>query len=276
MINNESLGAHLRNALTPYANLIELLKAFQAGEEFAKKYLLEKLDVNELQDNLTHIIDVSKIKEVEDINWRATDLYKAENENSLPDFNTCKEWVDSLPYNVYMYEYKGKTLCNGEGFEWENPYDNRWGARPEIVFQRLFKADHYYGLTEAELIDLRTTIQYCCVYLDDYFNKMVKMMEDLGFEIYKKEDIPGELIHLYMRRGNVSVYFSNQFQVQDYRPNEYGWQWGYYKTGKNGRKYRVLLNHSELELQDDFGEKTKQWVENYIKENLSQYLNLHK
>ena len=276
MIKNESLGAHIRNMLTPYSNLVKLFEDLQSGDEkkaeFAKD-ALNRIDAKELAENLKHLIEVSKIEQVEDINWRATDLYKAENTDALPDFNSCREWVESLPYDTYLYEYKGKKLCNGEGFEWESPYNSRWGNRPELVYKRLFKADHYYGLTVAELTELRTTIQYFCVYLDDYFNKMVKMMEDLGFETYKTEGNPGELIHMFMRRGNISVYFSNQFGVQDYEPNIYDWQWGYYKTGKNGRKYRVLLDHSELKLQDDFGEKTKQWDENYIKENLSQYLN---
>lgn len=273
MINNESLGAHLRNILTPYANLIGLLTEAQNGKEFAKNYLLTKIDVKELQENLDHIVDVSKLKEVEDINWRNTDLFSKTSENSVsvPYFNSCREWVDSLPYEIYLYDYKGRILCDGQGFMWSNPYYSKWGNSPELVYERLFKADHYYGLTETELTELRTTIQYFSIYLDDYFNKMANMMKELGFEVYKKEGKPGDLIHMFMRRGNISVYFSNQFQVQDFKPNIYGWQWGYYKTIKTGKR-RVLLEHSEMQLQDDFGEKTKEWVEKYINDNLSSYL----
>lgn len=277
MIKNESLGAHIRNILTPYATLVQLFEDLQSGKEkkveFAKDALYS-IDAKDLAENLKHLIEVSKIKQVEDINWRATDLFKSENVNELPEFNSCREWVESLPYDTYLYEYKGKKLCNGEGFEWSSPYNSKWGNPPEFVYERLFKADHYYGISVAELTELRTTIQYFPIYLDDYFNKMVKMMQELGFEIHKKEGKAGELIHMYMKRGNISVYFSNLISPQDYEPNIYGWQWGYYKTGKNGRKYRVLLDHSELELQDDFGEKTKEWIENYIKENLSYYASM--
>ena len=276
MITTETFGAHLRNALTTYANLIELLKAFQAGEEFAKKYLLEKLDVNELQDNLTHIIDVSKIKEVEDINWRATELFLKNYDGFvMPYFNTCKEWVESLPYDMYLNEYKGRTLCNGKGFEWHNPYDNMYGANPEEVYERLFKQEHYYGLTDNELAELRTTIQYFSLYLNDYFNKMIDMMTELGFSIYKRQGKPGDLIHMYMKRGNISVYFSNLFQVQSFKPNVYDWQWGWHRECPNAKRKqkRIIIDSlPDLQLQDDFGEKTKEWVENYIKKYLLKYI----
>jgi hypothetical protein len=76
--NFESLGAHLRNLLTPYANLIdlvgELLRAKREGneEEFNKLLnMLKNYDYNNIQD----IIDFSFIEQMELINWRDSKLY---------------------------------------------------------------------------------------------------------------------------------------------------------------------------------------------------------
>ena len=76
--NFESLGAHLRNLLTPYASLIQLtedlLKAKRENneEEFNKIFnMLKNYDFNNLQD----IIDFSFIEQMELINWRDSKLY---------------------------------------------------------------------------------------------------------------------------------------------------------------------------------------------------------
>ena len=86
MINHETLGAHIRNILTPYANIIQLLEDIhENNDERMKEFLLTKIDPKKLQKNLNHFIEVSKLKEVEDINWRATELcekYYKEIENS--------------------------------------------------------------------------------------------------------------------------------------------------------------------------------------------------
>ena len=86
MIDHETLGAHIRNILTPYANIIQLLEDIhENNDERKKEILLTKIDPKKLQKNLNHFIEVSKLKEVEDINWRATELcekYYKEIENS--------------------------------------------------------------------------------------------------------------------------------------------------------------------------------------------------
>ena len=86
MIDHETLGAHIRNILTPYANIIQLLEDIHENDdERMKEFLLTKIDPKKLQKNLNHFIEVSKLKEVEDINWRATELcekYYKEIENS--------------------------------------------------------------------------------------------------------------------------------------------------------------------------------------------------
>ena len=76
--NFESLGAHLRNLLTPYANLIELvgelLKAYKDNNERDMELItsmLNKCDYNNIQD----IIDFSFIDQMEKINWRDSKLY---------------------------------------------------------------------------------------------------------------------------------------------------------------------------------------------------------
>lgn len=86
MIDHETLGAHIRNILTPYANIIQLLEDIhENNDKRMKEFLLTKIDPKKLQKNLNHFIEVSKLKEVEDINWRATELcekYYKEIENS--------------------------------------------------------------------------------------------------------------------------------------------------------------------------------------------------
>lgn len=77
MIDYETLGAHIRNILTPYANIIQLLEDIhENNDERMKEFLLTKIDPKKLQKNLNHFIEVSKLKEVEDINWRATELFE--------------------------------------------------------------------------------------------------------------------------------------------------------------------------------------------------------
>jgi hypothetical protein len=74
----ESLGAHLRNLLTPYATLIDIVGEILAAkrnddEENMNKLLnsLDKYDFNNIQD----IIDFSFIEQMELINWRDSKLY---------------------------------------------------------------------------------------------------------------------------------------------------------------------------------------------------------
>ena len=86
MIDHETLGAHIRNILTPYANIIQLLEDIhENNDERMKEFLLTKIDPKKLLKNLNHFIEISKLKEVEDINWRDTELcekYYKEIENS--------------------------------------------------------------------------------------------------------------------------------------------------------------------------------------------------
>lgn len=78
----ETMGAHIRNILTPYANIVEILKELQNPDiddkhkEILKKYLLSGIDLNSLEYNLQQFIDISHLNEIEDINWRDTSLYK--------------------------------------------------------------------------------------------------------------------------------------------------------------------------------------------------------
>ena len=61
---------------------------------------------------------------------------------NVPYFNNVNDYVDSLPY--------GKPLKDN-GFIYESPFNSIYGERPEVVYERLFKQDHYYGLTDEEL-----------------------------------------------------------------------------------------------------------------------------
>lgn len=74
----ESLGAHLRNLLTPYATLIdvvgEILTARREGDEEKMNKVLDSLKVYEF-NNIQDIIDFSFIEQMELINWRQSKLY---------------------------------------------------------------------------------------------------------------------------------------------------------------------------------------------------------
>ena len=74
----ESLGAHLRNLLTPYASLIgivgEILTAKREGDEENMNKLLDGLKTYEF-NNIQDIIDFSFIEQMELINWRDSKLY---------------------------------------------------------------------------------------------------------------------------------------------------------------------------------------------------------
>ena len=74
----ESLGAHLRNLLTPYATLIgivgEILTAKREGDEEKMNKILDSLKVYEF-NNIQDIIDFSFIEQMELINWRDSKLY---------------------------------------------------------------------------------------------------------------------------------------------------------------------------------------------------------
>ena len=77
--NFESLGAHIRNILSPFANIIQLLKGVRSEKdehriETIKKFLFNNIDPKELDENLQHFIAVSHLNEIERINWRATKL----------------------------------------------------------------------------------------------------------------------------------------------------------------------------------------------------------
>ena len=79
MANNfESLGAHLRNLLTPYATLIdvvgEILTARREGDEEKMNKILDSLKVYDF-NNIQDIIDFSFIEQLELINWRDSKLY---------------------------------------------------------------------------------------------------------------------------------------------------------------------------------------------------------
>lgn len=78
----ESFGAHIRNILSPYANIIAMLEDLANPETDLKhkNLILNFLRSDEIlknaQENLNHFKSFSYLKELETLNWRATDLYK--------------------------------------------------------------------------------------------------------------------------------------------------------------------------------------------------------
>lgn len=77
--NSETLGAHIRNILSPYANIVQILQDVRSNAdkertEKIKNFLFNNIDPKELEENLNHFTDVSHLDEVERIDWRATKL----------------------------------------------------------------------------------------------------------------------------------------------------------------------------------------------------------
>lgn len=78
----ETFGAHIRNILGPYANIVAMLEDLANPETDLKhKNLIlnvlrgEKLLKN-AKENLEHFKKFSYLDELEKLNWRTTDLYK--------------------------------------------------------------------------------------------------------------------------------------------------------------------------------------------------------
>jgi hypothetical protein len=78
----ESFGEHIRNILTPYSTLIQILEDITAPGATSKQkntliqYLLDTDHINAYKDNLKHFIDFSKLDEIESLNWRNTSLFQ--------------------------------------------------------------------------------------------------------------------------------------------------------------------------------------------------------
>ena len=193
---------------------------------------------------------------------------------NVPYFDNAYDWVKSLPYDKPLYMYKGKDF---QGYTYENPFNSRWGVKPLDVYNRLFCRGHYYNLTDEELTELRTTIQYLPIYLDTAFNNTIKFLETCGFKLYKKQGKPGDLIHAYMKRNNVSLYISNQTTPQDYRPNKINVSVGELikkPCWKSPRRVECVIEGYDygFDNTDDFGEQTKQNLENYIKKYMTEII----
>lgn len=80
--NFETFGAHIRNILGPYANIIAMLEdlADPNTDLKHKNIVLEYLRSDDLlqniKENLEHFKKFSYLDELENLNWRATKLYE--------------------------------------------------------------------------------------------------------------------------------------------------------------------------------------------------------
>jgi hypothetical protein len=190
--------------------------------------------------------------------------------NNVPYFNNANEWVESLPY--------GQPLQGNNGYVYDNPFKSRWGESPLDVYNRLFTRDHYYNLTDEEMTKLRTTIQYLPIYLDTALDNNIKFLESCGFKVYKKEGKPGDLMHVYLKRNNISLYISNQTTPQDYRPNKINVSVGELIKKPNWKNPRRVECNSTytydygFDMPDDFGELTKQELEKHIKKYMTEII----
>ena len=64
MSGMETLGAHLRNLLTPYKNLLQLVEDVNSGKFGVES--LKRFECNNLQE----LIDFSMSEEMESITWK--------------------------------------------------------------------------------------------------------------------------------------------------------------------------------------------------------------
>ena len=80
MIDFESYGAHIRNILGPYANIVAMLEdlANPITDLKHKNIVLDFLRSDETlknaKENLEHFKEFSHLNELENLNWRATEL----------------------------------------------------------------------------------------------------------------------------------------------------------------------------------------------------------
>ena len=76
----ESFGEHIRNILSPYANLVKILEDVTSDDTEKKdvlmKFLLDKKNIEDYRKNLEHFIEFSKLSELEELNWRETELFE--------------------------------------------------------------------------------------------------------------------------------------------------------------------------------------------------------
>lgn len=184
--------------------------------------------------------------------------------NKVPYFNSAYEWVKSLPYEQPLYEYKGQD-CGG--YVYHNPFESRWGKYPTEVYDNLFGKSKYYIVSDEELTELRTTIQYLPIYLDDSFEKISEFLIKQGFKRYIKQGKRGDLVNAYFKRNNISLYLSNLVCPQDFVPNTIEVEISELikspKTGKTKRVQRKSFAH--IPVYDELGEKTVESFEAYLK-----------
>lgn len=171
--------------------------------------------------------------------------------NITPYYENVYKWVDSIDYSPWG--------CH--------PFSSPYGVDPEIVYKRLFEEKQYYILSEEELSQLRSTIQYKVVYLNNYLEKVIKFLEDCGFTVYMRNPYKRNgMIGIYLKRDNISLFISNVFTPQCFIPNAINLEISVYvvskKTGKKRRKQLETFAH--IPVADELGEKTKELFEEYL------------
>lgn len=78
----ETFGAHIRNILGPYANIVSMLEDLADPNTDLKhkniilNYLRSDKLLKNAQENLKHFKEFSYLDELENLNWRATKLYE--------------------------------------------------------------------------------------------------------------------------------------------------------------------------------------------------------
>lgn len=78
----ETFGAHIRNILGPYANIVSMLedladpKTDLKTKNLVLNFLRSDKVLKNAQENLEHFKKFSYLDELENLNWRATKLYE--------------------------------------------------------------------------------------------------------------------------------------------------------------------------------------------------------
>lgn len=230
-MEKETLGAHLRNLLTPYKNLLQLAKDGKADEETIRKYNL---------DNLDELITFSNSEAMEQKNPEPASEDLEEAADCYKDMITPEE-VDDTEH-AYSYEtYTEYQIADAfkAGAQWQKEKDEsddnlyaihleKWGITGECPSELEAKIDAKFGITDRDS-NGKPSNGYCDWKKDVFTNgPSIYSFAKLGMDYQKEQMMKGAI----EGRLGSTVTGSEQY-VSAYV--------GYGEYGKDGDKVKVII-----------------------------------